>query len=562
MQYGDILLAGLTVEEIQIIDKTIDLKDLPEKSPEIYYEQDLCRLCYLVNERRQKELRQPNERENFFEILQFISLFPNFQEDKWKNIPFDLLFQKCEQFKSEIDQLFNRVQQRVNRSDKQHPYEILLNKLRLNALNVLSFKILPQLEKTIEQINDAFKTTVWQNDFSFDITTSTLKSVYEFSPEKEWLDLAPSYYYFDSELASHPLVQYSDSIKKLDHVSNQQEIISWLEQRKQGLLPLNDPEIQKLKKMMEQYDLIDKTDPAKVYLRHRRLIQISNLVQNIIINDNSLTQMQKEMLQEINKTVIMKGKYLRKVTTIPLQAEKRAFRTAHVEGKPLVVDKKEDLIDLDPAHREGAGYLYNRWLEMVEVEDKVPHSKRPLPNLWMWMEGLPRAEVSKLEKDKRYGVPQTEKLVTIQGGKCYNQRCSNREDALIADGIYLFNIDKNNDLYILPSPVGFGLPGKWGTQLRGKGIKETDVQYNHNSVLNGESVKCAGCVCFVDGKIVHIDTNSGHYLPRMDHLQDAIKNALLPQNVFAEDAVVSNYDGTLFESVSEFVGSSSPKLGK
>jgi hypothetical protein len=96
---------------------------------------------------------------------------------------------------------------------------------------------------------------------------------------------------------------------------------------------------------------------------------------------------------------------------------------------------------------------------------------------------------------------------------------------------------------------------EWGTKLAGKGKKD-NIAYNHNSVLNGKSVKCPGCVCFVDGKIVHIDTNSGHYRPRMWHLQSAIKNALLPLNFFAEDAVVTDSETSKVVPVQSFASDS------
>lgn len=60
---------------------------------------------------------------------------------------------------------------------------------------------------------------------------------------------------------------------------------------------------------------------------------------------------------------------------------------------------------------------------------------------------------------------------------------------------------------------------------------------NHPDFTRGRPVICAGHMSIKDGKIIQIDTSSGHYMPRMQHLNAAIK-ILKDRNVLCSRATL------------------------
>lgn len=61
--------------------------------------------------------------------------------------------------------------------------------------------------------------------------------------------------------------------------------------------------------------------------------------------------------------------------------------------------------------------------------------------------------------------------------------------------------------------------------------------FHHSSFTGGDIIRCAGMIGGVNGKIIYIDNDSGHYRPGTENLQRLVKH-LLKRNAFAGDARV------------------------
>lgn len=58
------------------------------------------------------------------------------------------------------------------------------------------------------------------------------------------------------------------------------------------------------------------------------------------------------------------------------------------------------------------------------------------------------------------------------------------------------------------------------------GFKFDRAAMHHSSFLSGADVMCAGTLEVIEGKLIYISNNSGHYKPNIDDLQ-AVCNAIL-----------------------------------
>lgn len=464
--------------------------------------------------------------------------------------PFEDFVQKRSVSLEEIEPYYNRIQSLLENMKKYLAIKmrtpsvtskdplIIYYRIYYNFVSYLDENIVAQwkvLNDKKASLNEISKY------FNLDLPGHQFVQKFNFDPEKIWLDLPPSHFYFDDDFSK---VKAQLSTQTFSH--DVEESLAYIEALEAKSLPIQLDSIKRLKKAMEQYDKLEKTDPVLLKKRISILNDISARALFAIENESKLSENQKMTLREITHQARSKSHYLSEVSKIPLKANHRAYRTEHVGGKPLVVDKIEWFEDLDPAHREHNKELYERWLNEALLNEKTP-------NYWLWLEGLDPLTLSQFEIDERYTVPLDEKLVRFNEGLCYNPKCSKVESGLIADGIYLYNIDKNNDLYILPSPRNYPGRGPWAQVLHGQGVKDAKRNFNHNSVLNGENVKCAGCIFIKDGKIVQMDTNSGHYKPKMAHLREAIQDSLLSKSIFSEDAVIANFDGDSAVPIKDFI---------
>ncbi|MBN82332.1 MAG: hypothetical protein CMJ70_19555 [Planctomycetaceae bacterium] len=75
-----------------------------------------------------------------------------------------------------------------------------------------------------------------------------------------------------------------------------------------------------------------------------------------------------------------------------------------------------------------------------------------------------------------------------------------------------------------------------------------DLAIHHSSYLAGKAVLCAGMIIIDDGKLLHIDNESGHYKPSTSNLLNLLAALRLEHqiplaNVTTKDVVLPNLDG-------------------
>jgi hypothetical protein len=95
--------------------------------------------------------------------------------------------------------------------------------------------------------------------------------------------------------------------------------------------------------------------------------------------------------------------------------------------------------------------------------------------------------------------------------------------------------------------VNFRSPRLFKSPQRDNTTIEPDCWLNHDNLLGGENLLCAGTVFFKNGKIAHIDTNSGHYEPKMiEHLRPALsKLAKKYPGALSPDTEIGNFNGKI-----------------
>jgi hypothetical protein len=79
------------------------------------------------------------------------------------------------------------------------------------------------------------------------------------------------------------------------------------------------------------------------------------------------------------------------------------------------------------------------------------------------------------------------------------------------------------------------------------------TRFHHSSFTSGSLVRCAGMIGGADGKIKHIDNDSGHYKPPVENLTRLVKH-LNKKGVFAADAKVENAKTREAVAVTNFLG--------
>jgi hypothetical protein len=69
-------------------------------------------------------------------------------------------------------------------------------------------------------------------------------------------------------------------------------------------------------------------------------------------------------------------------------------------------------------------------------------------------------------------------------------------------------------------------PALWAMDEQGEFYVSTKARtgvFHHSSILAGAKVICAGTIDAVDGKILHLDNQSGHYQPTPEALDEALR---------------------------------------
>lgn len=413
--------------------------------------------------------------------------------------------------------------------------------LSLNYESTITSKVFrayfEQRKAYLQTHKEAFQTLI---EHHFDCSAHPY-SRYKDNLNHAWSDLMPLSYY----LGSLP----KDKLKHADFKEYDSQI---------RLLPENE-RYANLKDQLNLYHSIPKTDEAQLGKRQEALKAIAHTAAALIKNSpQGLPSLEHEILQEIVARCNLKSHYLTQLTKLEAEALARVHKLPQEHALPnalqVISTKPHALHDLDPEKRYGLEDFHENWLHALQKDPNTP-------NFWLWLETQNTASLS---KDLRHTfINQGLKHIQFKNGLAYNEMFrSFKPDSkgLIEDGQYIYNIGQDGDLYVLPEDKTLDAFKKASKVLFQNPIHSTSDLANHQNILNhdtilgGGNILCAGVVKFKDGKIVHIDTNSGHYMPDMNvHLKPALAYFLENNpGALEETTQISNYDNKINLSYAEF----------
>lgn len=357
--------------------------------------------------------------------------------------------------------------------------------------------------------------------------------------DKPWLDLMPVDFYFspaNQKLFDPPF----------------QEL-----QRQFDVLDPNNQVFSPIIQAIRDYHNIPKSTQAGIGPRINALLQIAKLA----------SVRPEALMKQIAARAQLKANYLLNIAVIKTSTLRQVFRLPH-SGKntriPVVSVRADKIKDLDPAKRESSEY-FEKWKELVGKDPSTP-------NYFLWLE---TQDTTGMTQDLRHSFLTTEqKRVTFENGLATHrvfseQGISNNGNNAVADGEYNYNIDETGELYILPvfetlEKFRKLLPDLFKSQDPDNTSLENVL--NHDTILGGKNIGAAGVVTFKHGKIVKIDTNSGHYRPKMiQNLRPALK-ALLKAHPgsIQSDTQIGDYNPTHSISMpfSEFLRATPKDVGE
>lgn len=375
-----------------------------------------------------------------------------------------------------------------------------------------------------------------ENNF-FDLSQHPYQR-YKDNFNKAWLDLMPADYYMSSDKALEGLRTLKSS--SFQGYASQIQILP------------DDQNYSVLKAKLSNYHSLPKDNPLKLNDRHQALKDIANTTAALIKDKSAnLSESEHAILQSIIVRANLKADYLDQLSHLK---EEALARINHIPknselppGLSVINTITQDLHDLDPQKRYGLEDLHTVW--------KAELKKDPtLPDFWIWLEGQ---DTQSLSKDLRHTfISRGLKHVQFINGLAHNEIFRSFKldsKGLVEDGNYVYNIGEDGDLYIVPfehlkefrdtSKILFKNPIYSEAEL--SSINE--VPLNHDTLSAGGNILCAGVVKFKDGKIIHIDTNSGHYKPELfGHLKPALGYFLEKNPQALDDTVnISDYDGKI-----------------
>jgi hypothetical protein len=178
------------------------------------------------------------------------------------------------------------------------------------------------------------------------------------------------------------------------------------------------------------------------------------------------------------------------------------------------------------------------WEKQVEKE----FAKGVVPRFLLWLEDKDGRDFT---SNAAYTISPQEKFVKIEKGFCFTRvfrqdavenKMEKSEFGVVADGMYLYVIGQDKNLYIIPemSKKDYYDGNKqlitfakkkypaidWGLQWEFHA--DSYWEPKHDTILQGNNVICAGTIIFKKGKIVRITNDSGHYQPTAHHLANGI----------------------------------------
>jgi hypothetical protein len=297
----------------------------------------------------------------------------------------------------------------------------------------------------------------------------------------------------------------------LNSIKCSEGICSWIDLPKQPIsfyIGYHDQSFDLVNSLIDKYHGLDKLDEANLGDRSKLLGEISLTFDQVAYD---LEDRQKsEVLTRLSLIARKKAEYLNRLNYI-FEVEIDSYEKMHIQ---YAGDKQEidgffvlPLINkviyatnlpsywglfwleaLDPCHRMLTPY-YVKW---KEDKDKTP--------FFMWLEGqeIPYY-IFQIELFDDEKLSQLQYNISTEDGLVYNSNCEkttlNTENE---EYIFVITLDKK----IL--------------------ISKSSQTVRHFSLTAGKPVLSAGSIKILDGKIIYVDGESGHYMPSVFYINQTI----------------------------------------
>ncbi len=297
----------------------------------------------------------------------------------------------------------------------------------------------------------------------------------------------------------------------------------WLDIPVSKILP-DQPQLQALKKMMDDYHGINKSDKLRLLERAFMLEQIQGLVERTALIFNEPT-LQKAL---INLGIAAKSKksYLERVAEYELrQGQWRCYlvggNTEHGELRTLRKQQRgeKDAVDFDPCSRHLYETGENTFSQLFDKWNQLALHDENSPDFYLWLETQDE-QTQSIEPDinmqfiRLLGLQEC----VIKVGKIYLKKNGDLIENYQGD----YTISSKGELYIA---LG------WYQGLVGA--------TRHPNIISPEQpVLCGGYTKIIDGKIESLSNWTGHFEATPSNLKNAVK-LLNKKGVLKEDAQIS-----------------------
>lgn len=278
-------------------------------------------------------------------------------------------------------------------------------------------------------------------------------------------------------------------------------------------LPLNK-DTAALKAALDAYHKLDKHGTGKIPKRINGLKEVISVI-NKLSKSAILTEEQTETMNNLKRSCIYQLENLQRIQAVlksrlnarfPSTTKMALRRMLGFEFNPETKNKS----DFKPNFHEPLDYYFKE-----DVKNDFPDRLNPGDGLMLaFKNGMVHlGSIERIPEDQRYFISSYFK----------------DKSAPINNGSSAFVMDKEGNVHL-------------------------GIFAGHSTAIGGQPVIAAGNMIFSKGKITHIDTGSGHYLPRMHHIRSCIK--ILQQiqpSPLADNLTIGNYDNSIVLSLKEFM---------
>lgn len=333
----------------------------------------------------------------------------------------------------------------------------------------------------------------------------------------------------------------------------------WLDIAKSDHFQQEKVDLKDIISLIDEYHLLKKTDKTKLQERINKLDKIFEQIKETLTGQN-LGGSTRKNLEEFSIQCNGKRTYLRAlinlektgprqtlfggVTEIPdLKGQKETYLLRTL--RPLSMPGDVTAQSRDPLRRvpiKEFKKLRKQWDKELEIWLKHKRSKEkssftePFPSFFMWLE-----DKDSLTQGLTTKPIFIRELMSVNKGILHPRKYRFSDKGLILDKNNKPLAATENTSNTTESPAKEYIEYIYTISPKGElYLKRYDSSkaFFHSDIINHHvPVICAGHIKIVNGKIIYIDNNSGHFQPTPFHMEQALR-LLSAKNVFSPDAKV------------------------